>query len=62
MSAIKPIPVGVQPSRCCVKALEAGMQVDADIALERRPLYRWLFDPLYHLQRSVSLVSNGGLH
>jgi membrane fusion protein len=44
------------------KALEAGMQVDADIALERRPLYRWLFDPLYHLQRSVSLVSNGGLH
>jgi len=43
------------------KSLEAGMQVDADIALERRPLYRWLFDPLYHLQRSVSLVTNGGM-
>jgi membrane fusion protein len=44
------------------KTLEAGMRVDADVALERRPLYRWLFDPLYHLQRSVSLVSNGGMH
>jgi membrane fusion protein len=42
------------------KSLEAGMRVDADIALEKRPLYRWLFDPLYHLQRSVRLVSNGG--
>ena len=41
------------------KALEAGMRVEADIALEKRPLYRWLFDPLYHLQRSVRLVSGG---
>jgi membrane fusion protein len=44
------------------KILEAGMRVDADVALERRPLYRWLFDPIYHLQRSVSLVTNGGMH
>ncbi|HML29567.1 MAG TPA: HlyD family efflux transporter periplasmic adaptor subunit, partial [Hyphomicrobium sp.] len=29
------------------RALEAGMRVEADIALEKRPLYRWLFDPLY---------------
>ncbi|QXX74012.1 HlyD family secretion protein [Methylovirgula sp. HY1] len=43
------------------RLLEAGMRVDADIALERRPLYRWLFDPLYHLQRSATLVSSGGL-
>lgn len=42
------------------KPLEAGMRVDADIALEKRPLYRWLFDPLYHLQHSVRLVSSGG--
>ena len=43
------------------KPLEAGMRVDADIALEKRRLYRWLFDPLYHIQRSVALVSNGGV-
>lgn len=43
------------------KPLEAGMRVDADIALEKRRLYRWLFDPLYHVQRSVALVSNGGV-
>jgi membrane fusion protein len=43
------------------KPLEAGMRVDADIALEKRPLYRWLFDPLYHIQRSVALVSDGGV-
>lgn len=43
------------------KTLEAGMPVDADVALERRPLYKWLFDPLYHLQRSMTLVSNGGV-
>jgi membrane fusion protein len=43
------------------KPLEAGMRVDADIALEKRRLYRWLFDPLYHVQRSVTLVSDGGV-
>lgn len=43
------------------KALEAGMRVDADIALEKHRLYRWLFDPLVHLQRSMALVSNGGV-
>ena len=40
-------------------ALEAGMQVEADIALEKRPLYRWLLDPIYHLKRSAALVSEG---
>jgi membrane fusion protein len=43
------------------KTLEAGMRVDADIGLEKRQLYRWLFDPLYHLQRSVTLVSDGAV-
>lgn len=42
------------------RRLEAGMRVEADIALERRPLYRWLIDPLYHVKRSVDLVTEGG--
>lgn len=39
------------------RQLEAGMRVEADIALEKRPLYRWLLDPVYHLKRSADLVS-----
>jgi membrane fusion protein len=27
--------------------LQAGMQLEADVALETRPLYEWLLDPLY---------------
>ena len=42
------------------RRLEAGMRVEADIALEKRPLYRWLLDPLYHVKRSVDLVTDGG--
>ncbi|UMY19635.1 HlyD family efflux transporter periplasmic adaptor subunit [Methylobacterium organophilum] len=42
------------------RRLEAGMRVEADIALEKRPLYRWLFDPLYRVKRSVDLVTQGG--
>lgn len=41
------------------RRLEAGMRVEADIALEQRPLYRWLLDPLYRVQRSVGLVTQG---
>jgi len=41
------------------RPLEAGMRVEADIALEKRPLYRWLFDPLYHAKRSFDLVTGG---
>jgi membrane fusion protein len=53
----------VRPDRKTVTAygeerpLEAGMRVEADIALEKRPLYRWLFDPLYHAKRSFDLVT-----
>ena len=42
------------------RRLEAGMRVEADIALEKRPLYRWLLDPLSHLRRSLDLVTEGG--
>ncbi len=42
------------------RRLEAGMRVEADIALERRPLYRWLLDPLFRVRRSVDLVTKGG--
>ncbi len=41
------------------RRLEAGMRVEADIALEQRPLYRWLLDPLYRVKRSVDLVTRG---
>ena len=27
--------------------LQAGMQLDADVLIERRPLYEWMLDPLY---------------
>jgi len=39
------------------RRLEAGMRVEADIALEKRPLYRWLLDPLFRVKRSVDLVT-----
>ena len=42
------------------RPLEAGMKVEADIAIETRPLYHYIFDPLKHLQRSVGLVTGGG--
>ncbi|SFK28371.1 HlyD family secretion protein [Methylorubrum salsuginis] len=43
------------------RRLEAGMRVEADIALEKRPLYRWLLDPITHVKRSVDLVTDGGI-
>lgn len=55
----------VRPDRNDVMAygekrpLEAGMRVEADVALEMRPLYRWLFDPLNHAKRSFDLVTGG---
>ena len=42
------------------RPLEAGMRVEADIALENRPLYRWLLDPLNRVKRSFELVTNSG--
>jgi len=45
--------ITVRPARQSVTAygdevpLHPGMQLDADIALEKRRLYEWLLDPLY---------------
>jgi membrane fusion protein len=33
-------------------ALQPGMQLDADIVLERRRLYEWVLDPVYALAGS----------
>jgi membrane fusion protein len=37
------------------------MRVEADIALEKRSLYRWLLDPVAHVRESLALVTRGGL-
>lgn len=56
----------VDPDRAYVEAhgeqrpLEAGMKVEADIVIETRPLYHYIFDPLKQLQRSVGLVTGAG--
>jgi membrane fusion protein len=41
--------------------LEAGMRVDADIALEKRSLYRWLLDPVSQLRSSINIVTGSEL-
>ena len=40
--------------------LEAGMQVQANIALDRRHLYEWMFEPLYQVQQSVRIITGEG--
>lgn len=37
-----------------VQPLQAGMSLEASIALERRPLYQWVLDPLYTLSGRIS--------
>jgi membrane fusion protein len=37
--------------------LEVGMEVEADIALDRRRLYQWLLDPLYRARGSFGVVT-----
>ncbi|MGA1805065.1 HlyD family secretion protein [Rhizobium sp. HT1-10] len=39
--------------------LQAGMQVEAHILAETRPLYQWLLEPIYGLRGSVSAGGNG---
>jgi membrane fusion protein len=36
------------------RALQAGMQLDADILQERRKLYEWMLEPLYSVTRRVA--------
>ena len=37
--------------------LEAGMQVQANIDLDRRHLYEWIFEPFYRVQQSVRIIT-----
>jgi len=39
------------------RPLQAGMEVDADIAIESRRLYQWLLDPLYRAAGSIQLAT-----
>lgn len=41
------------------KPLEAGMAVEADIAIDSRRLYQWIFDPLISMRDSFMNVSGG---
>ena len=37
--------------------LDAGMQVQANIDLDRRHLYEWIFEPFYQVQQSVRIIT-----
>ena len=43
-----------------VDALKPGMALNADILLDRRSLWQWVFEPLYGLRQQ--LAANGGHH
>ncbi|KXF77955.1 hypothetical protein ATN84_24370 [Paramesorhizobium deserti] len=51
--------ITVQPDKPFVRAygkpepLRAGMTVEADLLLDTRPLYQWLFEPLYSLRGKI---------
>lgn len=41
------------------KPLEAGMEVEADIAIDSRRLYQWILDPVISMHESIAAVSGG---
>nr|WP_298794223.1 HlyD family efflux transporter periplasmic adaptor subunit [uncultured Acetobacter sp.] len=41
------------------KPLEAGMEVEADIAIDNRRLYQWIFDPVISMRDNLYAVSGG---
>ncbi|MCP1202730.1 HlyD family secretion protein [Acetobacter oryzoeni] len=41
------------------KPLEAGMEVEADIAIDTRRLYQWIFDPVISMRDDFYAVSGG---
>ncbi|MCE0742332.1 HlyD family efflux transporter periplasmic adaptor subunit [Acetobacter sicerae] len=41
------------------KPLEAGMEVEADIAIDSRRLYQWIFDPVISMRHSIDAISGG---
>ena len=55
--------ITVQPDRSNVMAygkleqLRAGMSVEADLLLDTRPLYQWIFEPLYSLRGRATDLS-----
>ena len=53
----------IKPDRAVVpvygrdEPLQVGMQLEAHILAETRPLYQWVLDPLYSLGRSMRVSS-----
>lgn len=41
------------------KPIQAGMEVEADIAIDSRRLYQWIFDPVISMHDSILAVSGG---
>ncbi|MFT8719557.1 HlyD family secretion protein [Acetobacter sp.] len=41
------------------KSLEAGMEVEADIAIDSRRLYQWILDPVISMHESITAVGGG---
>lgn len=44
------------------EALKPGMALDADILLDRRSLWQWVFEPLYGLREQLAANGNGARH
>jgi membrane fusion protein len=44
------------------EALKPGMALDADILLDRRSLWQWVFDPLYGLREQLATNASGARH
>lgn len=44
------------------EALKPGMALDADILLDRRNLWQWVFEPLYGLREQLSANGHGAHH
>jgi membrane fusion protein len=44
------------------RPLEAGMEVEADIAIDSRRLYQWIFDPVISMRDSMIAISGGILN
>ncbi|MDO5368907.1 HlyD family secretion protein [Paracoccus sp. (in: a-proteobacteria)] len=58
--------ITVQPETQAVHAygrdepLQAGMQVEAHVLVDTRPIYQWIFEPVYGLRGTLAAASGGG--
>lgn len=58
--------VTVQPDAQAVRAygrdepLQAGMQVEAHVLVDARPIYQWILEPVYGLRGTLAAASGGG--